>query len=80
MSMLLEFIPGLFIALAFDFILYITGAAILRGVSFGLLSYQLHSYGDFKSLGRKSKQGFFIPYIVGVLFYVLLIFLIAWLN
>jgi len=47
--MFLEFIPNIFIALAFDFILYITGVAVLRVVSFGLFKYQLHSYNEDKS-------------------------------
>lgn len=40
MSILIEFIPNLFIALAFDFILYITGAGVLRVISMGLFKYQ----------------------------------------
>ncbi len=80
MGVLLEFIPNLFIALAFDFILYITGASILRVVSFGLLKYQIHSYGEFKKLKVKSNKGYFMPYIVGISFYASLITLIALSN
>jgi hypothetical protein len=80
MSILLEFISNLFVALAFDFMLYITGAAILRGFSFGLLKYQLHSYSEFKELKGKSNKGYFMPYVVGILFYALIIALISWLN
>ncbi|MGL1956605.1 MAG: hypothetical protein OCD00_04745 [Colwellia sp.] len=80
MSILFEFIPSFFVALAFDFILYITGAGILRGISFGLLKYQIHSYSEFKKLKGKPNKNFFMAYIVGILFYVLLIVLIAWLN
>ena len=78
MSILLEFIPNFFIALAFDFILYITGACILRLASFGFLKYQLHSYSKFKEQKGKSHQGYFLPYLVGVLFYVLIVISIAW--
>ena len=80
MSIFLEFIPNLFVALAFDFILYITGAGILRLASFGLLKYQIHSYGEFKELKGKSNKDFIMPYIVGILFYALLIVSIAWIN
>jgi hypothetical protein len=80
MSILFEFIPNLFVALAFDFILYITGAGILRAVSFGLLKYKIHSYGEFKKLKGKPNTGFILPYINGILFYALIIVLIAWLN
>ena len=80
MSILFEFIPSIFVALAFDFILYISGAGVLRIVSFGLLKYQMHSYGEFKEQKAKSNKGFIMPYIVGLLFYALLIASIAWLN
>ncbi len=80
MSILLEFIPNLFVALAFDFILYITGAGVLRIISFGLLKYQLHNYSEYKELKGKSNNGYLIPYIVGIFFYALIIASIAWLN
>jgi hypothetical protein len=80
MSILIEFIPSLFAALAFDFVLYITGAGILQVVSFGLLKYQLHSYGEFKKLKSETSKGYLLPYIVGILFYALIIVSIAWLN
>lgn len=80
MSIFLEFIPNLIVALAFDFILYITGAGILRVISFGSFKYRLHSYSDYKKLKGKSNNGYLIPYIVGILFYVLIIVSIAWLN
>lgn len=80
MSIFLEFIPSLFIALAFDFILYLTGAGILRVISFGLLKYQLSSYNEYKALKGKSNNGYFMPYVVGILFYTLIIVSIVWLN
>jgi hypothetical protein len=76
----LEFIPSLFIALAFDFILYITGACVLRVISFGVLKYHLHNYTKYKELKAKSNNSYFIPYLIGVLFYALVIVVIAWLN
>ncbi|MGL1956501.1 MAG: hypothetical protein OCD00_04195 [Colwellia sp.] len=80
MSIFLEFLPNLFVALAFDFILYITGAGVLRVVSFGLFKYQLHSYSEYKELKGKTNNGYLMPYIVGLLFYTLIIVSIAWLN
>jgi len=76
----IEFLPNLFIALAVDFILYITGAGVLRVISFGLFKYQLHSYSEYKELQGKSKNGYLMPYAVGILFYALIIVSIAWLN
>jgi len=80
MSLFLEFIPNLFAALAFDFILYLTGAGVLRVISFGLCKYQLYSYGEFKTLKGKVNNGYLMPYLVGTLFYALIIVLIALLN
>jgi len=79
MSILLEFIPSIFVALAFDFILYITGAGVLRVISFGLLKYQMLSYDEYKEQKKKSKISYFVPYIVGIVFYALCIASIAWL-
>lgn len=80
MSILIEFLPTLFAALAFDFMLYFTGAVILRIASFGLLKYKIHSYTEFKVTQKTNNKGFIIPYIIGILFYALLITFIAWLN
>ncbi len=80
MSILFEFIPSIFVALAFDFILYLTGAGVLRVVSFGLLKYQLYSYGEFKELKERSNKGFILQYIIGILFYALIIVAISWFN
>lgn len=80
MSILFEFIPNLFIALAFDFILYLTGAGVLRVLSFGLFKYKLHSYREYKELKDKYNKGYLMPYIAGIFFYTLIIVSIAWLN
>lgn len=80
MSLFFEFIPNIFVALAFDFILYITGVGVLRVISFGSSKHQLNSYSEYKKLKVKSNNGYLIPYIAGILFYVLIIFAIAWLN
>ena len=80
MSILFEFIPRIFVALAFDFIVYITGAGVLRIISFGLLKYQMHSYDEFKEKKGKSNKGYVMSYIVGIVFYALIIITIAWIN
>ena len=80
MSIFLEFIPNLFVALAFDFVLYITGAGVLRVISFGLSKHQLHSYSEYKEFKGKSNNGYLVPYLTGILFYALIIILIAWFN
>ena len=76
----MEDIFVLFILVVFEFILYITGACIIRIISFGLLKYQLLSYKEFRKLRGKFNKNFFLPYIVGLSFYILLIFVIARLN
>jgi hypothetical protein len=80
MSIFLEFIPNLFVALAFDFILYITGTAVLRVISFGLFKNQLHSYSEYKALKDKANNGYLMPYVIGIFFYAFIIVVIAWLN
>ena len=80
MSIFLEFIPSLFVALAFDFILYITGAGVLRVISFGSSKHQLHGYNEYKKFKGKSNNGYLVSYVTGILFYALIIVLIAWLN
>ena len=84
MSILLEFIPSVLAILAIDFLLYITGAGILRIISFGLLKYELPSYAEFKNRKEKSQRadakGFLMPYFVGILFYVFIVALIVLLG
>jgi len=80
MSILLEFIPNLFVALAFDFVLYLTGAIVLRVISFGLLKYQLHSYSEYKALKGNTDNPFLTPYLIGIVFYALIIASLAFYN
>ncbi|XQW86715.1 hypothetical protein ACOYR1_08330 [Thalassotalea piscium] len=74
----MEFIPSLFVALAFDFILYITGAGIIKLVSFSTMKFTMYSYNEFKALKGKTNKGLIFPYCVGILFYLLLIVGFAW--
>lgn len=80
MSIVIEVMGKIFITLAFDFILYITGIAILRVSSFGLLKYKIHSYSEYKAIKKRTNTKFIMPYIIGILFYTLVILSIAWFN
>ncbi|WP_426359011.1 hypothetical protein ACPUVO_01850 [Pseudocolwellia sp. HL-MZ19] len=80
MSILLEFVPSLFVALAFDFLLYKTGATLLGFASFSASKNQTLNYSEFKAAKKKSNKGYLLQYIVGILFYALIIVSIAWLN
>ena len=80
MSILLEFIPTIFVALAFDFILYITGTLVLYVFSFGLLKNTIYNYTEFKALKTKGNKGFIMPYILGIMLYTLLVVLVTWIS
>ncbi|WP_441003757.1 hypothetical protein [Pseudocolwellia agarivorans] len=80
MSILLEFVPTLFVALAFDFLLYKTGATLLGFASFSASKNQTLNYSEFKAAKKQSNKGYLVQYIVGILFYVLIVVSIAWLN
>ncbi|MDO7083970.1 hypothetical protein WNY51_13730 [Pseudocolwellia sp. AS88] len=80
MSILLEFVPSLFVAFAFDFLLYKTGATILSFAYFSTSKNQTLSYSEFKESKKQSNKGYLVQYIVGILFYALFIVSIAWLN
>lgn len=80
MVIFFEFIPHLFVALAFDFVLYLTGAGVLRVVSFGLLKCKLHSFSEYKAHKNRANNGFLLAYFVGILFYASIIALFVWFN
>ena len=71
MGIVLEFIPSLLVAIAFDFFLYLTGTVALKIASFGLYKTKIYSYSEFKA--SKSNSSFLMQYLVGVLFYALII-------
>jgi len=77
MGILLEFITSLLVAIAFDFFLYLTGTVVLKVTSFGLYKSKVYSYSEFTV--SKLNSSFFIQYLVGVLFYVIIIVAISWL-
>lgn len=80
MSIIFELIHSLFVALVFEFTIYVTGAVILRVVSFGVLKIPIPSFVEFKELKKNSTKRYLTPSILGFLFYVLLIAGIAWFN
>lgn len=80
MGIVFELINGFFVALFFEFLMYVTGASILRVVSFGKLQLPIHGYSKFKALKEESGKGYSAPSIVGIIFYVLLIAIIAFFN
>ena len=77
MGILLEFITSLLVAIAFDFFLYLTGTVVLKVTSFGLYKSKVYSYSEFTV--SKLNSSFFIQYLVGVLFYVIIMVAISWL-
>jgi len=77
MGILLEFITSLLVAIAFDFFLYLTGTVVLKVTSFGLYKSKVYSYSEFTV--SKLNSSSFIQYLVGVLFYVIIIVAISWL-
>ena len=78
MAIFVEFLHFLMIAALFEFTCYLTGALLLRIVTLG--RHRAPDYG-FNAFRNKQSPGWFsLPVIVGLLFYVSLIVIIAWLN
>lgn len=76
----MEDVFGLLMLVAFEYMLYTTGACILRIISFGLLKYQIYSYREFRELKGRFSKNLLLQYIIGLSFYVLIIIVIARLN
>jgi len=76
----LEFLPRLLAILAFDFLLYFIGASVLKVISFGMYQSKICNYSEFKKLKAKTNNSFFLQYVFGLLFFALIIFVIAWFN
>ncbi|MFC4700351.1 hypothetical protein ACFO4O_09300 [Glaciecola siphonariae] len=80
MGILFELVNGMLLAVAFEFLMYVTGASILRVLSFGRIAFPIYGYSKFKAIKEESTKGYTAPSIVGIVFYILLIALIAILN
>ncbi|WP_076407467.1 hypothetical protein [Shewanella sp. UCD-KL12] len=66
--------------LLLSFILYTTGALVLRVVSFGQVKKPLFVPHVFSNEKRLAKNDFFSAYISGFFFYLILLALIVWLK
>lgn len=63
-----------------SFVLYTTGALVLRLVSFGRIKKPLFGPGVFSSEKRLARNDFFSAYISGFFFYLVLLALVIWLK
>ncbi|OMH36537.1 hypothetical protein BGP75_09630 [Motiliproteus sp. MSK22-1] len=64
----------------FSFVFYTTGALILRVITFGSLRKPIFGIGVFNAEKRLGNEQFGTAYLTGMIFYMLLIALVAWLN
>ncbi|MEI6859052.1 MAG: hypothetical protein V5788_04595 [Shewanella sp.] len=64
----------------FSFILYTTGALVLRVVSFGWIQKPFFSPDVFSHEKKLARNDFFLAYISGFFFYLVLLALIVWLK
>jgi hypothetical protein len=80
MGVLFELMKVFFAAFLFEFVIYLTGAIILRIIFFGALNMPIYSFGAFKVEKNKASKGFVAPSVTGFLFYAAVIVVIAWLN
>lgn len=80
MSSLGEIILWLLWELIFAFVFYVTGAVILRLVSFGRIKKPIFSLSEFKVLSKDPERSFAVVYLTGGCFYAVLIALLIWQN
>ena len=80
MGIVFEVLGWLFWDLIFAFIFYTTGALILRVISFGSLRKPIFSFGVFNKEKKQGNKELSTAYITGLIFYVLVISVIIWLN
>ena len=64
----------------FGYLFYITGAIILRIVTFGKSKEEMHSFRSYRELKKTKLQSWSQAYLVGLLFYVALIALLILYN
>lgn len=63
-----------------SFILYTTGALVLRLITFGRVRKPLFSPSIFSNEKQLAKNDFFSVYITGFFFYLILLTLFIWLG
>ena len=73
MSIILELISPVLIAVLFEFIFYITGTVILRGITLGAKNFPVLSFSEFKSVKQLSTKKHTLATVTGLLFYVIVI-------
>ena len=73
MSIILELISPVLIALLFEFIFYITGAVVLRGVTLGVKKFPVLSFGEFRSEKQQSTKKHTLATVTGLIFYIIVI-------
>jgi hypothetical protein len=77
MSFVIDILAWLFIETILGFIFYSTGCLILKVITFGQYKMEFKDFASFK--GSKSKKVNLVC-LLGIIFYVLSIVLIAYLN
>jgi len=80
LSIVFEFLGWLFWDFVVAFVLYTTGVLILRVVSFGTVKRPIFSFGKFNEIKCQDSEEFGIAYVMGFIFYVLVIGLAIWLS
>ena len=65
--------------LLLSYTLFITGALVLRVITFGRVRKPLYVPSVFSNEKRLAKNDFFCEYITGFFFYLILLALIIWL-
>ena len=65
------------IEVIFGYLFYITGALILRLISFGKTSAEFHSFSFYKELKKANSLAGSRAHLVGLLFYVVILSLLV---
>ncbi len=68
-----DLLVWLIMEVIFGYLFYITGAVILRIVSFGRSKVEIYSFGSYRNLKRSKARILSRAYFVGLLFYLVLI-------
>lgn len=77
---LTELFIWLFWELLLSFILYTTGAVVLAVLSFGQIQKPLYWPAMFHQQKRLAKNDFYMVYLSGFFFYLVLFSLLIWLS
>ena len=72
-----DLIIWLVFEVVFGYLFYITGVVILRIVTFGKTKVEFHSFSGYKELKKSKVRTSLHAYLIGLLFYVVLIALLV---